>query len=31
MYSKKYNAKLFSGTAMVIVDEDGDKLIEKYL
>ncbi len=30
-YSKKYNAKLVSGTRMVIADEDGHNLVKKYL
>ncbi|MEO7044261.1 MAG: hypothetical protein ABI091_03065 [Ferruginibacter sp.] len=30
-YSKKYNAKIYMGTTMVIIDEDGDKLIQEYL
>lgn len=30
-YSSKYNARLFGGTRMVIVDEDGQNLVEKYL
>jgi len=30
-YSVKYNEKLYSGTRMVIVDEDGDSLVDRYL
>ncbi len=30
-YSSKYNAKLFKGTRMVIIDKDGEALIAKYL
>lgn len=30
-YSSKYNAKLFKDTRMVIIDKDGEALIEKYL
>lgn len=30
-YSKKYNAKLYMGTTMVIIDDNGDKLIQEYL
>ncbi len=31
MYSTKYNAKKFDHTTMIIIDEAGDKLIERYL
>ena len=31
MYSAKYNAKRIDDTTMIIVDEDGDALIERYL
>lgn len=30
-YSKRYNAKRTGPTEMVIIDEDGDALVEKYL
>ena len=30
-YSKKYNAKLYDGTRMIIVNEDGDELVKRYL
>lgn len=30
-YSRRYNAKRVGPTRMIIVDEDGDKLVEKYL
>jgi len=31
VYSKKYNAKLWDDTTMVIADEDGEALVTKYL
>jgi len=31
LYSKKYNAKTYRGTRMVIADNDGHELIKKYL
>jgi len=31
LYAEKYNAKIYRGTRMVIADEDGHKLIKKYL
>lgn len=31
MYSQKYNARLFDGTTMVIMPQDGKELINKYL
>jgi hypothetical protein len=31
VYSTKYYAKRFIGTTMVIMDEDGEKLVSKYL
>jgi len=30
-YSKHYNAAIYSGTTMIIIDEGGDELIQKYL
>lgn len=30
-YAKKYNAKIYVDTTMVIIDADGDKLIQEYL
>jgi hypothetical protein len=31
LYSKKYGAKRYDGTTMVIIDDDGDNLIQEYL
>lgn len=31
LYSRKYNAKRFDETTMVIMDKDGEALVEKYL
>ena len=31
MYSQKYNAKLYAGGTMVIMDEGGEELIKRYL
>lgn len=30
-YSKKFNAVIYKGTTMVIIDENGEKLIQEYL
>ena len=31
LYAKKYNAKIYRGTRMVIADDDGHELIKRYL
>ena len=31
LYSTKYNAKRWGNTTMVIMDEDGEALVKKYL
>jgi hypothetical protein len=31
LYSSKYRAKRWDGTTMVIMDEDGESLVEEYL
>jgi len=31
IYSSKYNAKRWNGTTMVIMDDDGEALVNKYL
>jgi len=31
LYARKYNAKIYRGTRMVIADDDGHELIKKYL